>query len=255
MAIDVRTQKGLGVTLRQDNWWGEPLAIAAGLITFIVYMTWAAFTPTGPHGEIWYKWGSYISPAFSPYISPSWFKWSPAILILWAPAGFRATCYYFRKAYYRAFFQDPPGCAVGEESREYKGETSFPFILQNLHRYFLYLAILLVINHWIDLAWAFTKEGPKDYYVGVGTLVLLVDTILLTFYVGSCHAWRHLVGGKLDCFSTCPVNDMRYKIWCRVTKINEHHGFWAWASLFTVGFADLYVRLVAMGVWTDIKIF
>ncbi|HXL73734.1 MAG TPA: succinate dehydrogenase, partial [bacterium] len=233
MAIDVRTQKGLGVTLRQDNWWGEPLAIAAGLITFIVYMTWAALTPTGPHGEIWYKWGSYISPAFSPYFSPSWFRWSPAILILWAPAGFRATCYYFRKAYYRAFFQDPPGCAVGEESREYKGESSFPFILQNLHRYFLYLAILLVINHWIDLAWAFTKEGPKDYYVGVGTLVLLVDTILLTFYVGSCHAWRHLVGGKLDCFSTCPINDMRYKIWCRVTKINEHHGFWAWASLFT----------------------
>jgi len=253
MAMDVRTQKGLGVSLRTDNWFGEPLAIAAGLIGFIVYMTYAAFTPYGPHGEVWYKWGSYMSPAFSPYISPSWYKWSPAILILWAPAGFRATCYYFRKAYYRAFFQDPPGCAVGEESREYKGETAFPFILQNLHRYFLYFAILLVINHWLDLAVSFTKEGPKDYYVGLGTVVLAVDTVFLTLYVGSCHAWRHLVGGKEDCFSACP--SYRYKIWCQVSKFNEKHGLWAWISLFTVGFADLYVRLVAMGVWTDIKIF
>ena len=136
-----------------------------------------------------------------PLFSPSWFKWSPAIFILWAPAGFRATCYYLRKAYYRAFFQDPPGCAVGEESREYRGETAFPFILQNLHRYFLYLAILLVINHWIDLYWAFTVEGPKTYHVGLGTVVLLADTILLTLYTGSCHAWRHLMGGKEDCFS------------------------------------------------------
>lgn len=250
---DIRASKGLGVTLRTDNWFGEPLAIAAGLLGFIVYTTWAALTPYGPHGEVYYKWGSYISPMFSPFFSPSWFKYSPAIFILWAPAGFRATCYYFRKAYYRAFFQDPPGCAVGEESREYRGETAFPFILQNFHRYFLYLAILLVINHWIDLYWAFTVEGPKTYHVGLGSVVLLVDTILLTLYTGSCHAWRHLMGGKEDCFSQCA--SFRYQAWCRVSKLNEKHGMWGWLSLFTVGFADLYIRMVAMGVWTDIKIF
>jgi hypothetical protein len=255
MSIDVRTQKGAGVTLRQDEWWLESLAIGLGLLAFIVYMTWAAFTPYGPHGEVYYQWGSYVSPAFSPFLNPSWFKWSPAILILWAPAGFRATCYYFRKAYYRALFQDPPACAVGEDPREYKGEQGFPFILQNVHRYFLYLAVLLVINHWIDLVKAFTLEGPKTYYVGMGTVVLLADTLLLTFYVFSCHAWRHLVGGKLDCFSNCATNDLRYKVWCRVSKMNEDHPLWGWLSLFTVGFADLYVRLVAMGIWTDIKIF
>jgi hypothetical protein len=81
----------------------------------------------------------------------------------------------------------------------------------------------------------------------------LADTVLLTLYVGSCHAWRHLVGGKEDCFSSCP--SIRYKVWCRVSKLNEKHALWGWLSLFTVMFADFYVRLVAMGIWTDIKFF
>lgn len=253
MAIDVVKQKGLGVTLRQDAWWGEPLLIAGGLLAFLIYMTYAALTPYGPQGQVYYKWGSYISPAFSPFFSPSWFKYSPAILILWAPGGFRATCYYFRRAYYRALFQDPAACAVGEDSHPYHGEQTFPFILQNMHRYFLYLAILLVINHWIDLGYAFTIEGPKTYHVGMGTVVLLLDTILLTLYVFSCHAWRHLIGGKEDCFSSCP--SYTYRAWCQVSKLNEKHAFWGWTSLFTVAFADFYVRLVAMGVITDIKLF
>jgi hypothetical protein len=29
---------------------------------------------------------------------------------------------------------------------------------------------------------------------------------------------------------------------------------WAWCSLFTVAFADLYVRLCSMGVWSDFRI-
>ena len=60
-----------------------------------------------------------ISPFYSPLILflPPVLAWvSPAFLILWAPAGFRVTCYYYRKAYYRAFFLDPVACAVGEPS-------------------------------------------------------------------------------------------------------------------------------------------
>jgi hypothetical protein len=58
----------------------------------------------------------YLSPLFSPLIAPGWLPWfiSPGLLILWIPLGFRATCYYYRKAYYRFYFADPPGCAVGE---------------------------------------------------------------------------------------------------------------------------------------------
>ena len=54
---------------------------------------------------------------------------------------FRGTCYYYRKAYYRVFFADPPGCAVGEARSNYCGETRFPFVFQNLHRFFMTLAV------------------------------------------------------------------------------------------------------------------
>jgi hypothetical protein len=38
-----------------------------------------------------------------------------------------------------------------------------------------------------------------------------------------------------------------------VTLFNERHMQWAWVSLFWVGFSDLYVRLVAMGIITDVR--
>jgi hypothetical protein len=37
--------------------------------------------------------------------------------------------------------------------------------------------------------------------------------------------------------------------------LNVYHNFFFWASLMTVGFADLYIRLCAMGIWTDVRIF
>jgi hypothetical protein len=30
---------------------------------------------------------------------------------------------------------------------------------------------------------------------------------------------------------------------------------WAWASLFMVAFSDIYVRMLSMGVWTDLRLF
>src|SRR4030095_1439208 len=147
-----------GQTARRDAWWLQPLLVFAVLSSFIVYATWAALQ--GEH----YTWGPYLSPFYSPEIFgasahswfggkpawwPGWLPFSPAILILWAPGGFRLTCYYYRGAYYKAFWADPPSCAVGEPRQQYRGENSFPLILQNVHRYFLYLALLLLIV----LAW------------------------------------------------------------------------------------------------------
>src|SRR6267378_2414818 len=106
---------------------------------------------------------------------------SPAILILGAPLGFRATCYYYRKAYYRAFFLDPPACAVGESRpHRYSGESAFPLILQNLHRYFLYVALIFLIILWYDAVRAFWFAG--GFGIGVGSLVLLTNIILLSLY-------------------------------------------------------------------------
>ena len=174
-------------------------------------------------------------------------------MILGGPLSFRATCYYYRKAYYRAFFLDPPSCAVGEPQRKYRGETKFPFILQNLHRYALYLAIIFLAFLWKDAVQAFFFDGK--FGMGVGTLVLLVNICLLTTYTLSCHSLRHLAGGKLDCFSCATFGKPRHAAWRGLTFLNERHMLFAWLSLFSVGFADFYVRLVSSGAIQDVRIF
>ena len=148
-------RRSFGETMRADVWWTQPLLVFLGLSTFIVYSTWAAFQ--GTH----YFFGNYVSPFYSPEIfgrfaaqlvrtetraggrSGSYFL--PALLVLWAPGGFRLTCYYYRGAYYKAFWADPPACTVGEPRKTYLGERSFPLIMQNVHRYFLYLALAFIL--------------------------------------------------------------------------------------------------------------
>lgn len=245
----VQTSEKLGASERRDDWWVEPALVGIGFGLFIIYATFRAFEGA------YYEWGPYLSPFYSPKVSFDWWHWSPAILILWIPAGFRATCYYYRKAYYRAYFMDPPGCAVDHlGGKSYTGETAFPLVFQNIHRYMLYLAILVVAVLWWDAINAFNFDG--QFGMGVGSLVLLVNVILLSNYTFGCHVFRHLVGGKLDCFS-CPNGKTKFQFgaWNFVTKLNEHHMLWAWLSLFSVGFADFYVRMVSTGAITDLRFF
>lgn len=239
----------ISATERRDIWWLEPALVFAGLGTFIVYATLRAFEGN------FYAWGPYLSPFYSPLIDPQhhWWPFSPALLILLGPLGFRTTCYYYRKAYYRAFFWDPPACAVGELRHGYKGETSFPLILQNIHRYFFYLSFAYLVFLWRDAVRAFDWGG--HFGVGLGTLVLLVNVSLLTTYTLSCHSCRHMVGGNLDCFSCAKFGGGRLSLWRKVTALNEHHMLIAWLSLFCVGFADLYVRLVSSGAFQDPRLF
>ena len=239
----------LGSTLRRDPWWIEILPVVIVLGGFGVYATLRAFE------NAYYSWGPYLSPFYSPLIDPQhrWWPFSPALLILVGPLGFRATCYYYRKAYYRAFFLDPPACAVGESPRRnYRGETSFPFILQNLHRYFFYLAVLFIAFLWHDAFRSFFFDGR--FGVGVGTLVLTLNVALLSLYTFSCHSLRHLAGGKLDCFSCANFGRSRFATWRVSTFLNERHMLFAWCSLFSVGFADFYVRMVACGTFRDLRL-
>ena len=232
-----------------------------GLSTFIIYSTWAAFQ--GEH----YSLGNYLSPFYSPEIfgdSPhSWFgpkpdwwpsllPFSPAFLILWAPAGFRLTCYYYRGAYYKAFWADPLNCAVGEPRKGYIGESNWPLIIMNIHRYFLYLALLFIVILWYDAIKAFSFDG--QFGVGLGSLIMLANVVLLTGYTFSCHSLRHLVGGKLDCFSCEVAGKTRYKLWRGVSVLNDRHMLFAWLSLVSVGLTDFYIRLVAMGTIRDLRI-
>jgi hypothetical protein len=247
---------GLGRTARRDAWWLAP-GVQATVFTICagyLFVSGILFTPL--FGTP-YETAGYLSPLFSPLIRPDWLPtWiSPGLLILWIPLGFRATCYYYRKAYYRFYFADPPGCAVGEPTihRRYRMETAFPFILQNLHRYFLYLAFFPLFFLWADILPAVVHDGRVR--IGLGGLILVVNVILLTGYSLSCHSLRHLVGGRMDCFSCTRRQQVRYTLWQRLTSLNRHHMAWAWASLLTVTLADVYIRLLALGVIADPAVF
>lgn len=239
-------RSSFGTTARRDAWWLELLPVVIVLGAFSIYATWRALE--GQH----YEWGPYLSPFYSPLIRVDWWPLSPAILILWAPLGFRATCYYYRKAYYRAFFLDPPACSVGEPRHRYRGENAFPLILQNVHRYFLYLALIFLVILWYDALIAFRFED--GFGVGVGSLALLANIVLLTLYTFSCHSLRHIIGGKVDCFSCTKFGGPRHTAWRSTSFLNEHHMLFAWLSLFSVGLADLYIKLVASGSIQDVRL-
>ena len=253
-----------GRTARRDAWWVQPVAVFVALSAFVVYATWAAF-----QGENYWS-GPYLSPFYSPEIFgssphswlgpkpsawPAWLPWSPAFLILWAPVGFRLTCYYYRGAYYKAFWGDPPSCMVSEPRHSYRGEHAFPLIVQNVHRYFLYFALLLLVflahDVWRAMWFVDAATGAETWGIGVGTLVLAVNVTLLGLYTFSCHSLRHLVGGCADCLGDRSVRRTAYDC---VTGLNHRHMWFAWASLVCVGFSDIYVRLCATGVWTDLRL-
>jgi len=246
-----------GQTSRADHWWVQPLFTFLGLFGFICYATWGALQGTN------FRFGPYLSPFYSPELFGdalhSWFgmrpAWLPvwvtgAMLVLWAPGGFRLTCYYYRGAYYKAFWADPPSCTVGEPRKKYLGERSFPLIIQNVHRYFLYLALIFIFILARDAWNAMWFNG--HFGIGVGTIVLTIDAVLLGCYTLGCHSLRHLIGGFRDRLAGSPVRKEAYDC---VSCLNARHMLFAWCSLFWVAFSDVYVRMCAMGIWTDRRFF
>lgn len=284
-------------TQRRDAWWVGPVLTLLGLSAFLIYGTWAAWQDgnfeirqtRGGHAEFHQPnnvpVAPYLSPFYSPLIYdkqsphawihdnirpawlPAWVPFSSGFLILAFPGLFRVTCYYYRKAYYRAFWADPFACGVTEPRKSYWGENRLPLILQNLHRYAMYIAVIFLILLWWDALHAFWWPTSRDgqllpnnghqFGLGVGTLVMLANVVLLTGFTLGCNSVRHLVGGRLDCFS-CPKNPENvvagYKLWRFSTILNERHMEWAWASLFSVGFVDVYVRMCSLGYWQDIRL-
>ncbi len=271
---------GLPKTHRKDRWWVTPMVQGSIFLLFSLYVTAVAYTGD----NFWYDagsegYGGYLSPFYSPvlwafqggeYVAgldhawfgpapqwmvdiwpSSWLPYSPSWFILMGPLSFRLTCYYYRKFYYRAYFLSPPACAVGGLcQKKYRGETAL-FLFQNLHRYTWYIAVcyiaILSYDAWMGL-WRGGELG-----IGVGTLMLIGNPILLGAYVFGCHACRHLVGGRKDCFSCDAGSQRSLSVWRRVTRLNEEHQFWAWVSMFWVWFTDIYIRLVCLGVIPDLN--
>jgi hypothetical protein len=256
-------------TLRKDRYWLSPL------VTFVVFAAWVIYaTVRSMMGNYyWVDKYHYLTPFYSPCVSDACKPGSadlgtfiPAHLPFFIPyalislpflLGFRLTCYYYRKAYYRAFWLTPSACAVPDKSPArktpgaYSGETRFPLILQNAHRYFWVIAALIsIVNTWDAIKSFHGADG--GFGIGLGTVILWVNVILLGGYTLSCHSCRHVVGGRMKNFSKHPV---RYWLWTQVSRLNTRHGQFALITLGTLALTDAYVALVSGHAFSDLRIF
>jgi hypothetical protein len=247
-------------TLRTDRWWLAPLLTVLGLTAWVVYAVVRVFM------QKWYfalgDHYRYLTPFYSPCTSTAcrpeaaeFGRFIPAnTLIPFAALSlpflglFRLTCYYYRRAYYRSFWFSPPACAVPDGHKRYTGETRFPLIFQNAHRYAFYVAVIIsAINTW-DAIRSFT--GTQGFGIGLGNVVLVGNVVLLWGYTLSCHSCRHITGGRLKHFSRHPL---RYRFWLFVSKLNTKHMQLAWTTLGTLALTDFYVMAVSAGWFSDLR--
>jgi hypothetical protein len=245
-------------TLRTDRWWQAPL------LTFALLSAWVLYGLVRTAMQKWYfvEDYHYLTPFYSPCLStacvpeashfgtflPDWPLIPFAVISLTFLGLFRLTCYYYRKAYYRSFWGSPPACAVPDLHKSYKGESRFPLIVQNSHRYFFYAAILLSAINTYDAIIAF--HSPGGFGFGLGNVILLTNVALLWAYTLSCHSCRHIVGGRLKHFSKHPV---RYRAWGFVSKLNAKHMQLAWTTLGTLMLTDAYIMAVSAGWISDLR--
>jgi hypothetical protein len=258
------TRAPLPIGSRTDNWWSSSLTFVSIFGTFVIYTTYRMFE------NAYYEADRLLSPFYSPHL-PLHFElnlpWlgtkmvSPALYVLIFPLAFRLSCYYYRKAYWRAFFLDPPGCAVPEPRHKsrlrYTGERAFPAVALNFHRYAFYVAVIILGFLAYDTLLAFSYSGPDGRIsigIGVGSLVFLGNWLFLAAYTFGCHSWRHLIGGGVDCYSCSALNRTRHGLWLKFSLLNQKHAFWAMSSMISVMLADVYVMLVARGVIPDLHV-
>jgi hypothetical protein len=274
MAVDAahRPAPALPALRRKDSWWTSPLTFVAVFTAFSIWVTFRAFQ--GDYYSTLVRDGidhvfssngwlvpNYLSPLYSPtlpiHLAIGSYVLSPAVYILIFPLSFRLSCYYYRKAIYRGYLADPMACAVTEPEplnkmrrRRYTGERTLPLIVMNFHRYAFYAAVVFVVILWKDTIDSFffrAANGSWHPGIHVGSLVFLVNILLLSAYTFSCHSWRHLIGGSTDCYSCSLVSRTRHGLWTKVSFLNEKHGTWAMASLVSVALTDVYVFLVTTG--------
>jgi hypothetical protein len=248
-------------TLRTDRWWLQPA------VTFMLLTIWVlyALVRTASQRNYFVEAHDYLTPFYSPCVTAScepgarhfgtWFGEFPplvpyALVVLPFLLGFRLTCYYYRRAYYRSFWLSPPACAVAEPHRTYTGETRFPLFLQNSHRFFFYSALVVSSVNTYDAIRAF-KGVDGGFGIGLGTVIIVVNVALLWLYTLSCHSCRHVVGGRLRHFSKHPI---RYRAWTLVSRLNARHMELAWITLGTLMVTDAYIALVASGAFSDLRL-
>ncbi len=247
-------------TLRQDRWWLYPAVTFTVFTAFVVYATWRAFA-----GHDYYS-SPYLSPFYSPCLATycvegssdfgqpfSWWQLSPALIILIFPLGLPDELLLLPQGLLPLVLAEPAGLRRSpSRTASTPARRRLPLILNNVHRYFFYAAVVVALVLTFDAVLAFRDENGDWGHMGLGTLFFLVNVVLIWGYTLGCHSCRHAVGGRLRHFSKHPV---RYRAWTFVSKLNAKHARYAWLSLFSVAFADLYVYLLATGAISDLRFF
>jgi hypothetical protein len=245
-------------TLRKDRYWVTPAITVVALVAWLAYATVRVFMQDYYYVDEHH----YLTPFYSPCTSTGCIedaahfgRFTPnhalipfAVLSLPFLLLFRLTCYYYRKAYYRSFWLSPPACAVPDGHKKYTGETRFPLIFQNAHRYTFYLALVITLINTYDAILAF--GGAEGFGIGLGNVILLGNVVMLWAYTLSCHSCRHVTGGRLKHFSRSPI---RYRWWTFVSKLNTRHMQYAWITLGTLALTDFYVMAVSAGWFSDLR--
>jgi hypothetical protein len=196
---------------------------------------------------------TYPIVEFKGYVDPFY---SPTVLIAPLPGLFRLTCYAYRKDYHRHVFHHPLGCDEDERgenhNRPYTGERNAILQIENFHRYLLYAAIPILPFFYYDFLHSLTYSG--SILLRLGSFVLLANALMLTSWTISCHSFRHLIGGNLDSYSHASAGKFRKKLFDLQSRLNAHHEALAWISLFTIFFADMYLRALSAGLPFDLRI-
>ncbi|WP_174264242.1 hypothetical protein [Phytoactinopolyspora halotolerans] len=257
--VDAPHRARIGLrTLRKDRYWVVPTFTVIGLSAWVIYATVRVFL----QNNYWVAEHHYLTPFYSPCVSNGCIPESAHFgrvlvdnpIIPYAAFSlpflllFRLTCYYYRKAYYRSFWLSPPACAVPDRHKSYTGETKFPLILQNSHRYFFYAAFIITLINTYDAILAFS--GEDGFGIGLGNLILIGNVVMLWGYTLSCHSCRHVTGGRLRNFSKNPI---RYRWWTFVSRLNTRHMQYAWITLGTLALTDFYIMALAAGWFDDLR--
>ena len=125
--------------------------------------------------------------------------------------------------------------------------------LRLLLRSATFLAGMVIVLFWVGCALFGTRLVPDDPYSGdlLNTLAPpSADNWFGTDQLGRDVFSRVIVGAR-DILTRSKISHKAYD--CS-SCLNRKHMLWAWCSLFTVGFTDVYIRLCSMGIWHDWRI-
>jgi len=196
----------------------------------------------------------YPVSEYQGYVDPFY---SPTVLVLPFIALFRLSCYAYRKDYHRHVFKHPMACLNDERmdssKRKYSGETGF-FALNNFHRYFFYIGLAILPFFYYDFYTSMFYQGGF-FIFRIGSILILLNALLLTFWTISCHAFRHLIGGSVDCYSCLSHGSGIKKLFNGQSFLNMYHEQFAFVSLLVVVAVDLYIRALVAGWPVDFTFF